>query len=363
MKELLKIQNILKAHPQDWKDFLSNKPYNLNIKEDENLVIFNYNMIKSTLSNKAVQESRGLILEKDTWDIVCHPFNKFFNYGESNAHVINWKKAIVLEKIDGSFIKVYNYKDEWKVATNGTINAFKAPVQNDLYNGTYGDLFLEAINKLDFFNFQDFTNSLDKGVVYFFELVSPYTRVVIPYSETEVFLLGARDKITDKEFFPEMFEFKVPKKYNISSIEGCIKAAEKLPYDKEGYVVFDGKHRLKIKSPAYLVEHHLKNNGALTKKRIIDLIKFGKDDDFIGKFPEFANDINKVKESYKNFLFAMETKFEEIKNITYYDRKSFAMQVIETPFPAFFFQWYDGKVKDVEEYLNNMDSEKLADIL
>ena len=358
MKNGLKIQRILEANPLSWKDVLTNPPYSLKINEDENLVIFNYDMIRSDKSNKAVQEARGLILEKNTWEIVCHPFNKFFNYGESNAHVINWKNAVVQEKIDGSLIKVYFYK-KWRVATNGTINAFNAPVQSDLYNGTFGDLFVKAFSK-----YMDFKN-LNENICYFFELVSPYTRIVIPYSETDIYFLGQRNRRTDEEEYGEFTNFKRPEIYPINSIEDCLKAAEILPYDKEGYVVVDNKfHRVKVKSPAYLAEHHLKNNGSLTKKRIIDLIKIGRDDDFIGKFPEFKEDIEKVRNSYRNFIISMDKSFEEIKGKSFADRKSFALAVKDTKNPAFFFQWYDGKVKNFEEYVNNsLDSEDIAKII
>ncbi len=54
----------------------------------------------------AALQSRGLILRKDTNQPVCVPFYKFFNFGEEQAHPIDWSTALVYEKVDGSLIKV-----------------------------------------------------------------------------------------------------------------------------------------------------------------------------------------------------------------------------------------------------------------
>lgn len=52
--------------------------------EYENLVILNYSQIDSPKFHPITMECRGLILEKDTWDIVSFPFRRFFNENEGN---------------------------------------------------------------------------------------------------------------------------------------------------------------------------------------------------------------------------------------------------------------------------------------
>src|SRR5207344_2144611 len=69
-----------------------------------------------------MQDCRGLILEKDTWNLISLAFRKFFNSEEGNAHKIDWLTACILEKLDGTLIQVYWdwHKDEWFAGTTGT---------------------------------------------------------------------------------------------------------------------------------------------------------------------------------------------------------------------------------------------------
>ena len=94
---------------KDWKEKLSQKPYCLKISEKGNLILFKYNQIDSDFNEPIVNESRGIILEKNTWKVVAYAFDKFFNFGESYAAKIDWDSAVVEQKEDGSLIKVYFY--------------------------------------------------------------------------------------------------------------------------------------------------------------------------------------------------------------------------------------------------------------
>ena len=60
-----------------------------------------YSQIDSDFNLRIVRECRGLILDEDTLEVVCHPFDKFGNYGESYCPEIDWKSCYVTEKIDG----------------------------------------------------------------------------------------------------------------------------------------------------------------------------------------------------------------------------------------------------------------------
>lgn len=99
---MLKIQKFLKTRKLD---DLRNDPFNLHISSEDEMAIFKYNQFNSDFSDLIVQESRGIILEKNTWKIVCHPFHKFFNYGETNAYNIDLSKSYVMEKVDGCLDK------------------------------------------------------------------------------------------------------------------------------------------------------------------------------------------------------------------------------------------------------------------
>jgi len=100
---MLELQKFLKEHPNDYEELLAEKPYAIKVTEDEELglSLFKYNQIESDFNIPMVRECRGIILETGTWEIVCHPFHKFGNFGESYVPEIDWNSAEVQEKVDG----------------------------------------------------------------------------------------------------------------------------------------------------------------------------------------------------------------------------------------------------------------------
>jgi ribosomal protein S8 len=77
--------------------------FQLKTREYENKILMKYDQLVSPtiMANIEVQECRGLILEKGTWNVMSLAFTKFFNSEEGNAAKIDWNTAHVLEKLDG----------------------------------------------------------------------------------------------------------------------------------------------------------------------------------------------------------------------------------------------------------------------
>lgn len=283
------------ATNKDWQEILSAEPYCLKIKEDTDYIIFNYDQIRSDFNNPIVQEARGIIFKKDNWTYpVCWAFNKFGNYGESYAPEINWDTAFVTEKIDGSLIKVW-YDDTWHISTNGTIDAFKAELGGVKFE-SFGDYFLDTLAIYTppyIFRdcFTEFTYQLNEEYTYMFELVGPYNRVVIPYEEARLYFLGARNKYTGEERFCTEAEkkdlgvavtFHKPVRYSLSSLEDCIKVTENFGWDQEGFVVADANfNRIKVKSPAYVLAHFMRNNNVITRKHLIRVVLENEVEEFL----------------------------------------------------------------------------------
>jgi tRNA splicing ligase len=71
-----------------------------------NLVVLNYSQIDSPKNHPIVMECRGLILEQDTWNVVCYPFRRFFNAGEIENDSFDYRNAFALEKVDGTLISL-----------------------------------------------------------------------------------------------------------------------------------------------------------------------------------------------------------------------------------------------------------------
>lgn len=302
----LKVVDFINSHLKygDWINILSAPPYSIKISFDGNYTMLNYNQLDSDFSNPIVKECRGLILYHNDnkhnaeYVPVCIPFFKFFNYGESNADSIDWDTAKVQEKIDGSLIKVWHYEGKWHISTNGTIDAHKSSLVQNMKYKTFYDLFIDAAKNsgLDY-------DKLNEYCTYMFELVSPYNKVEIPYEETKIYHIGTRNNLNFNEVNIDI-GIEKPKEYNLHSLNDCIDSCSKMPYTQEGYVVVDSQYkRNKVKSPAWVRVHHLHNNGVITDRRIIDIVKNNEQEEFLTYFPEYKNRFANINSAIDKFIF------------------------------------------------------------
>ena len=338
----------IKEHPDAWRDELKNKQ--ILIKENnEHLAIFNYD-IMADFSDPLVQEARGIILNLDTLDVVCWPFRKFGNFGESYADTIDWSTARVQDKIDGSIIKLWwnSIKNNWQFSTNSTIDAGEAGCAS-LAIADYAELVHNADNyhKIPF-------ESLDRDKTYIFELTSPENKVVIRYEETHLWHIGTRNNNTGEESIDDIGINK-PDEYSLRSLDECVEAAKNLNHpggavEKEGFVVVDKNwHRIKIKSPDYLCVHRMIGNGNFSKRRVIEMIKTmdnGTLDNFSSDYPEYAVYIAyyrfKMAELARlidNFSLYTKKLYEEYSH----DRAAVAREISSHPLSMFGFKTLDEK--------------------
>jgi hypothetical protein len=341
---------------------VSQPPYNLVVVDEGPLYLLKYNPTKSDFSFQVVREARGVILEKDTNLVVCRPFDKFFNVGEPYAAQIDWGTARIQQKVDGSLIKMFWYDREWRVATNGTINAFTAPLQDNMspYK-TFGDLFHAAVSRF-------YHGYLDKNFTYMFELVSPYNRVVVPYKEPAIYLIGIRNNRYGEEIPSKTVGFRMglntPITYVFGSMEDVIEMAKKLPFDEEGYVVVDGNfNRVKVKSAAYVIAHHLKNNGVITTNNVLEMIMTGEDSEFISYYPEYGEWFSAVTDALNKYKSDLNSCQEEMDHLSFANRKEFASWAKKHEDPPFLFLVYDCKIINSDDYLSRMPTGKLSEVL
>ena len=102
----LELRDFILSH-DNWEQLLSEPPYSLKIHRSNGLILFKYNQLSSDFNLEIVREARGIIFKEDTWECVCHAFNKFGNYLESYVPDIDWNHCRASEKIDGSLIKLF----------------------------------------------------------------------------------------------------------------------------------------------------------------------------------------------------------------------------------------------------------------
>ena len=293
MNKNSKICCFIKEHP-DWKEILETS-YGIIVKAEDHYAIFNYGA-NCDFSDPIVQEARGIIINTDTLEVACFPFRKFGNYNESYADKIDWDTARVQEKIDGSIIKMWFDNGNRIFSTNSMIYA-----DNVTANSMTGESFMDIIRKAD--NFQVIEKAhdiLNKDCTYIFELVSPETQIVIRYDKPHLYHTGTRNNLTGEELMVNI-GIEKPKEYPLKSLDDCINAAVKLNQSQDGevhrvtgkgYVVVDGRwNRIKVKSPDYLMLHHLSTRANFSKERIVGLLrdKTIRVEDICEEFPDFSH--------------------------------------------------------------------------
>ena len=371
MKPELQVQKYLRSNKT-----LANLKEELGIEYNvkDTLVILNYSQIDSPKNHPIIFECRGLILELDTWNSICLPFKRFFNYGEvaEITDSFDFSKSVGLEKIDGTMISVFCYKDQWMMATRGVIENTSLV---GLSNITFQQLYLETLK-----NYPNFWQNIDKNYTYCFELTSPENRVVTIYHERKLHLLLIRDIATLKEEPLEAMKIwsgklgtPIPGIVRFDTKDELLELASKLATLEEGFVAVDisdydqdgiSFKRVKVKNPSYVAIHHLKDRSGRSLRSLVSLVMDNNVDEFIGYFPEFKVYTDKVQVSYDEYLRKIEADvvnlkgFLEKKDKTFEDKKPFALEALKCTNSAFMFELYKGKVKSLSEFFAQMEKAK-----
>ena len=345
----------------------------------ENKIILKYSQLDSPMSAPEVQDSRGLILERDTWKVMAMGYRKFFNAGETNAAKINWDTARILSKEDGSFIMLYWdwHKEEWCASTSGMAEA-EGEI-NNRPNTTFSSLFWETFEKyntsLDHFN---------KKKCYVFELCTPYNIVVTPHSESRLVITGGRNVQNLQEL--TRYELGILSKHttiplvkdfdmNIDNVGVLLRTFEGMPFSEEGYVVVDGNfNRIKVKNPAYLAVHHLKDKTGA--HNIMGVVKSNEIEEFASTFIERKDEIFELYANYEALLKRLEVCWVELKenhlpkSIEASERKKYATAVFKLTekynvktFTGLMFSLQQGKVDNIRDFMFNYDNRTLYKLL
>lgn len=273
-----------------------------------NLKQFVYNMIDSYefKSHPIVCESRGLLLDSDNnWAVVAHPFNRFFNLGETGSADIDWSTARFQEKLDGSLMVMYYWAGAWHVNTRKTPGG-NTPVGD--WGISFSDLFWrcwdQQYGKAGF-------DHLIPGFTYCWELTSPLNRVVTHNQDERITLLAVRDANGQEQAVQQYQNaFDVVRHFEFDSAEAAAQAAELLdPMKQEGFVVVDAEfQRVKIKSSHYVAIHHTVTS--LNTRAIVELIQKGEAEEVLAYFPEIQREYNRIADHISHEAAEIDRWFE-----------------------------------------------------
>lgn len=341
-----------------------------------NLVLFKYDMIESPMAEPIVQECRGVILDENAnWDVVSRPFDKFFNHGEGHAKDLDWNTTKIQEKVDGSLMTIYVYDNLWQVATSGTADA--SGLVND-FGFSFADLFWKTFDQYDIV----LPNKKDHRYSFMFELTSQYNKIVVRHSTPSLTLLGARNLITQKEipvqealklltsWDPEkrldsrraFDKLQAVKEFPLSSFEEIFATFPSIdPLSMEGYVGVDADfNRQKIKSPAYVALHHMRDSLG-SQKALVTVALNGEIDEVGVAFPEYLDELRNAKAKIYDLVVELETAYDKIKDIPI--QKDFALEAIKTRCSSALFSLRGGKSKSIRSHIQNMNIDSVMSLL
>ncbi|MDR0475822.1 MAG: hypothetical protein LBH43_19410 [Treponema sp.] len=298
------LTNFIKKNPDTFEAELAKAPFSIKVKRHEsrpNLVMFKYSQFESDFMNPVVRCCRGSVYDirgGGTVKPLLMPFFKFANYGENGADPIDWNNTLfVRDKLDGSLLKLLKEPDGNELwTTNGS---FELNVEiPELYPS-------ETEERLEpphtFASLRDYAlrgheeelKRLPPLWTFMFELTSPYNKIIVPYRETKLYLLGCRDP-QGLEHTPEWaaenfgLSFDTPRIYPLKNIDEVIAYCQSIDSnDREGVVVQDGNfNRIKIKSDHYRSLSFLKGEDHFSDERIFAAIKQESIDDALAAWPE-----------------------------------------------------------------------------
>lgn len=302
--------------------------------------------ITDDMSDPNILINRGTIYDNHTNEIVCRGFDKFFNLGEKYAAKIDWNTAKVIEKIDGTNIRIGFWGGEWRVSTLGVGDIINEPAESS--DCDFGALVRQSVS-----NWTNFIAHLNPAYTYIFELTSAENRLVVEYeSAPKLWFLGRREVksgIEDRVYDGLSEEIGFPKEYNLHS------AAEITNFlnttsNFEGVVVVDANYnRVKIKSAEYLKAFRSMNvGGKLTYKRLLELMREGVLDDFANVAPDRVAEFMSV---YQLMMHKWNSTFETLGRTCEDYKDVFAK--IEPPMRDWVFKKKKNPNLRVEDYFDN----------
>ena len=331
---------------------------------DERLILFKY------LPTCAFQKndewtwleivSRGLIMDRQTGEIIARPFDKFFNASPEDIQSIDR----VYEKVDGSLLIHYCHPEtrESRFSTNGSF---------------YSD---QATDANAFWAYCGMNNiHVPNGFTLLVEWVSPDNRIVVDYGDFKGFvILGMRNVHTgdlmnraslvswyNMTFDDKHKEFiRLVNEHQFNSASDIFEWQENHEngVESEGFVVHteDGG-MFKVKSAAYMKLHKLVS--LIDEKNIHQAMVDGRIEEFREAIPdEFIDDYDQIAQMIERRVGSVvmdvsrdlnkiakymgydpaECSTPEIMQGMAADRKAFAMHAKRCKWPQYLFKSLDG---------------------
>lgn len=261
--------------------------------------------------------------------------------------------------VHNSLMKMWYHDSEWHLSTNGNIDAFKAAVADLGYS--FGDVFNRALGM----PYQKLGAWLDPAYTYMFELTSPDTQIVVPYSDG-VWYLSRRHTQSGKEEFdrPKLPGVKLPREFHMNKLADVLAVVQAMPKEEEGVVVNDASgNRIKIKSPEYLIASHLANNKMVSNRNLVEYIKEGKIDDFLGYCPQYAPRVEYIQSLIRGKCAEFDAAWAHYRPFATRPRNEFSALIAKDSSKHYLFNKLNNPSLTSEEYVMRLPTPSLMRLL
>ena len=292
---------------------LIDEPYYLHISSDQkysDLVLFNITD-ETDLELDITNIFDGLIVSKiNIKEIICYSGNFYEDIEESNVNSLfsfNLKGITFTEIEDGTYIRLFNYNDEWIVSTLTNINANQEIIEES-----------ESItvkNIFDMFCSQyfDYNRFLNKQYIYFFALnTSLYKRNLIHMDTFNAF--SSFKKVTHR------LPLKSSVEVNFKNIPNLLETCSLSKHTTIGFFIHDNnKNRnYKIFTDAHVYVSFLKGSEKDIARKFITLKQQGLKIEYLKYFPEHTRAfelLERLFEWYINYFYNSYVKIKILKQL------------------------------------------------
>jgi T4 RnlA family RNA ligase len=209
---------------------------------------------------------RGVTFDIETGEMISLPLHKFFNVNqipETQFNLLKNHDATIYEKMDGTMIHFFIYKEKLEAAT---------------CRSTFSPLAHEALQLARRNNLEDqIRRTIAEGWTPIFEYVAPTNQIVVQYSSPRIVYLISRKRETGVYHFEESFEDKAMKyEFKFSDVMSNIDIGE-----FEGYVCHLPNMIVKVKTPWYLERHRAVDALMRPAYKLYQVVYDGHMDDLI----------------------------------------------------------------------------------
>ena len=285
------------------------------VKNDHTFMLrYKKNKQKTELERK----TRGIILDKDTRDIICYPLEGKISLEDFKTKV-DWKDIVIEESIDGTLINMYYYNKKWRISTTSTLDG------NCFWNSSrsFKDLFLETF-KL----YSPTMKHLHTHYTYSFILCHSESRNVTLYKTPRLYHILTRDLNTYNEINlnigipkPKILKLDDINHIHCNNYDDLWHYCSKLPFTREGIMLYNKKRqfRTKLKGKKHIIVKNIRGNHSNITYTLLDCMRSSKNSikKLLRYYPEYTEQhktlVTKI-DLIKSELLHIYTETKKLKN-------------------------------------------------